>query len=1603
MSSINCINLLEGYTSEMTSREVENLFYENYQKAKNQNQGNLLQTIISQFCSGVSTQATAELNPNLSISTFNNYDKILYLLSTIGIKTDDFLNFTKQEMEKYNKIVPIGSQLYVARLGIAMVQSPELFQEALNIIKTTDKNIVNKVVLDRLLFINGIGGSGKTSVVAKYITDYATQIRRSILTAGPTESQKENLNNSLGVTTTMDKNGLLAKIIGNTQPFTGIVSELENQQKGGYNYNTVQKVNDLSVQTNSADKNSVLVIDEITHFSTAELALINKWAKENNITIIGLGDDSQSGYASKSDIYNIDADTTLCFRSSKLAISLRSGNTCQVRSTKDLYNLVNFSKALINTPDGQNLFNSVVSTLKTMSFRHSYKDGILKGTLITDKFEDWNKIPETITDAQGNSHQTTVGYIGVSNIEAQLSNNIVVKKFNSIQEVQGQEFDYIIYDKKEIKIPDKFTESAISGTLVQNLRDLYTVVSRGKEGAIVLTDQNIYNNSEESQVSYTTNFQDDKLVAVRKSKLQEKLNSYDLKLSTPQPTNSQDNEAEDLNNLLTEAMKASPIEGTEREDLEELNERASNSNKEMFDSELKQEYVPQRCYMNFHLRGIKSENGQWKYDSQATSQQDIGVVLNCSENSPDIIEKGVSEKVGDFSKDSLVQELMSLKRMLGKVSYPKSNKRHTYDYLKNINSSFEKYFSTEEEYKSLKFYVTIRAKNDETDRLVGFSDLSNEKSSFSYGGSEVMALITAEWTHNGVTEVVTLGALPNPNDNNSYAAWASSNPTAQNDFTQYAADFQTIFNSEHGRREIDAPKNVLTILHHSSEFIPIKRVNAEQTWNFKVYDSDLHTVLDQGTTSGSLRRADWTQKAALMDRKYMSISEPLVIMDGEGCRKLGINESNAGQVVYLVSPKPGMSTQELVNQYYAQKNPTATSQDVDGETITINPSMEVRMITPVHRPLSIIDLHNQVWKDMWSLGKTADSKAKKFPQEAVNLGIRMYMQLWNTRANLTLVLRDKGAFTGSQFRIKPAAVTSTEYYVGWDEKARNNAYKKWQSSQIPSTNYDWDSDTTDSNKKQKQQKFIDYQYQLKESDENKLRNYIYASEDYLKKMLAIVEGMISPLEEFMPLKNADGTDYDKTNILTFDTSGQQSDIRKAVFNNEATTSKSFASIAFNVYDDNGNPESVNIAIDQSVIAAAKQVRENKTGRPGYSPWALFALVPTLVTKQIKLGSMKKHDKLTNGEHKYTYSYKDKNSNDAKKEISFTPLIEAVENNAFDTTDFFNMISLVFHGTSKVENISHVKHTNSNDHGYTFRESTAPFRWGIWYYPQLDFESDESQTKITPTNSSEENAIFRRVRMPRDKNGALLENSSGNINSMYMTDVIPIEIADISLQKRSDSIEGATQTIQTKQYAAQFSSLKANDEGYEDSIKGVNQAMCDTNKPGLPATDAQTDGSISIEGQSVEAYAMADASIYYWDVNDIKQINPSQAAPLGQDKYLFFKRSGRTQTYILYDGTTYKAIDKNTAQEQITNYLNSLNQPDDEMLDDLLNKVRQYVNQILSCVNIGDISNKPWEELKTYFQDDTYISLFESNDTTPLSEFIRENPGFERFYNELKQC
>lgn len=173
-----------------------------------------------------------------------------------------------------------------------------------------------------------------------------------------------------------------------------------------------------------------------------------------------------------------------------------------------------------------------------------------------------------------------------------------------------------------------------------------------------------------------------------------------------------------------------------------------------------------------------------------------------------------------------------------------------------------------------------------------------------------------------------------------------------------------------------------------------------------------------------------------------------------GANKLeGVNPKMEGQVVYLVSSLPNMSTEELVQMYCSNK--LNTNQDnLD--------RMKVRMIVPTHRGLSFQDLTNQVWQDMYTLKATDTESANKYPQDQTQLGLRMYAHLWNTRANLKRVLSalqvnpNDDLHIYNQFRrLNPEGLKNKNlrYYIGWDEKDRNDAFFKYTNGV-----YNWNDD-----------------------------------------------------------------------------------------------------------------------------------------------------------------------------------------------------------------------------------------------------------------------------------------------------------------------------------------------------------------------------------------------------------------------------------------------------------------------------------------------------------------------------------------------------------------
>ena len=1338
----NCVNLLEGYSPDMDLKDIEALLYENYYKYKAQ--GYDVNAIFDQFIDNINKQETTNLDQTVSYTTFNNYDKISYLLAILGVKSDDYLSFIKEEVNKYDNIVPIDAQLYLARIGIASINNPSLVSSVINRIKK--KSDIKVPILDRLLFISGIGGSGKTSVVAKYITDYAKN--KHIIVAGPTDTQVTGLNKSLGVTDGINAKQLLSLVIDDAK-----YKDLNGK------FNNLSSTNSVESLISNADvKNhdsGILVIDEITHFSTLDLALINKWAKKNDIFILGLGDDTQSGYTTDKMIANIDTDNAFCLRTPRLAISLRNGNIQQSSDTKLLYGLTQQVRTLINDVMPKDKYIQARNAIKSYSPRYSYSSGELHGTIITDSFDQWDMIPQDTPKK--------IAYIGPNDITSKIPTAI---KFNNIKELQGQEFDYLIYEGN-IKAQTREYDDTAVGDLLNSSRELYTLISRGIKGAVIISPNSGFTSTEEFYTGDTTDFS--QYANDRRNNLLEELNNYTFNPSTNTTSTNTNNspsvETVTYYNMvdLDDMVQDLDITSTDKESLDKDNKQASNFTLESIAS-APNENSFDRCYGNFSLLGLKrGSKKEWIQDITSNELSDIGVVARFNK---------ASQVISDGrEKDQLVRQLLTLKYALMQVRRTDTNERWDgVSFLAN-HPELIQYFDSPETFENLKYYITLREKKD-TDSLVGFSDLNNDKVSFNYNGKQIVAVVEAKWSTtdpdgNTVNNTITLGSLPNPDINGAYSKYVEEHNELLPAYDNYVKQFKAIYD-EGRQREINAPKNLITLLKHTNSQIPFQKVRPQQTWK---WERTINGETFKGTTEGTLRDADTINKAALKDRGYLSVSEPIVYMGG--ANKLeGVNPKMEGQVVYLVSSLPNMSTEELVQMYCSNKLNTSSD--------NLN-RMKVRMIVPTHRGLSFQDLTNQVWQDMYTLKATDTESANKYPQDYTQLGLRMYAHLWNTRANLKRVLNalqvnsNDDLHIYNQFRrLNPEGLENKNlrYYIGWDEKDRNEAFSKFVQKQTNTNKfYNWNDDD-DLIIAGLKPLFIEEQRKLKESDPNKLKSYIYATPEYMQQMLKVVEGALAPFKDFINLKslNNDGTtsEFDELNYITFDKEGKTNDIRKLFMHSlrDYQENSRTYQFAFPTYNADGNERTVLIELDQDVIKSQQQLAEAKNNQ--YKPWSIFKIVPMILTKNYRFVSMAmspQGNKLWNKDsNKYKYKYTDSEGKSQVKVLPMQDLIKAGQDIG-STTEFTNIVDLIFHGTTKVQDPK------------VFRESTAPFRWGIWAYPRVDYEQG-SELLYKKSLADRGTAYFRKVR-----------NTSGtnNINSLYMSDVIPIPLADISLEKRTDTI------------------------------------------------------------------------------------------------------------------------------------------------------------------------------------------------------------------------
>lgn len=488
-----------------------NLFYNNVQKLIKQGwtykqiweRSGILEKIS--VIENVPQQKTCSLDENITLDRMTDYDKVIFLATISSMDSTKFYSYLQSRVNEEDGIAPLTIQEWISRVGIAQIENPEIFNQTLEYVQQKTGDL--RPIISNAAYIGGNAGAGKSRVIGRNIAKYVKS--NNIWLSAPKESQintlfdsttkgikflnRDTLQNGSEVTPSiMTRIGVDEKAYKeamNLLKSESMFSDLAKGKLPNTPYFTVKETDDAIVINVDSDKfgikaienaPEVIIIDEATHLSNLEIQLLGHFAKLNGTRLIFLGDNKQRGYTGLG--RNIDREQCMVVRTPNLGISLRDNNI------QHQFNL-NTVEALINQlsdldPDDDIAYktkvNAVRSLLKGIRFKIYNQDDI-HGEMFLK-----NLTPQFIGKMKG-----TVGYVGRkgATLDTLQSSGLDITVLPET-DIQGQEFDYIVIDK-DFELPD----SKSSGTdLLGFLQDLYTMISRGRKGSIIIDPNNALQN-----------------------------------------------------------------------------------------------------------------------------------------------------------------------------------------------------------------------------------------------------------------------------------------------------------------------------------------------------------------------------------------------------------------------------------------------------------------------------------------------------------------------------------------------------------------------------------------------------------------------------------------------------------------------------------------------------------------------------------------------------------------------------------------------------------------------------------------------------------------------------------------------------------------------------------------------------------------------------------------------------------------------------------------------------------------------------------------------------------------------------------------------------
>lgn len=953
------VDLLEGYETigdtdnPLGLAKVEQLLHNNYLKAKAKGVKieQILDVILPKITNvnELASQLTSKLDENMDYSKLTSYDKLSLVIRSFAISPKKFYNNLLKFIQDNDNVAPLSIQEEVAKTVLAQQSDSELINSTLNYLASKLK--ISLPILENTSIVLGLGGAGKSAVIARM----GSIDGENAWLCGPTQTQIDNLTDYLPKGQSKTKEDLLSTALG-AERYAEFKNSFSRKEDGtwktdgkfgvivsGLDGNKTVKLKDDVAVNKVTDAPKLIVIDEATHFNTAELQVISKFAKLNNIQILLLGDDHQNGSVQNGLMMNLDREVCLSWRTPKLFISLRDNNVQKSNNLLAIINMIDQLDEGFNVGNEEDVANKILNTfIPNFGFNY-YNKETFRGEMITKELPS-----DLVSKLTG-----TVGFIGSDTSDAYKKLQEAGKNPTLIDpvSVQGQEFDYVVVDK------DWNLKSNDAASLYFFLRDLYTMISRSRNGTVLIERGDLSKfHSLENELTGTTSmksaikvFRDQRIPTIQS--IAENLIEEEVTVPTSEPGT--------LESVATGVIEGTHVTSEQLEpetepvvDNSSFNEDETKQSKDEDEKTIETITTPIRCYSNVSYSGIPI-NDVWT--NNADIRRDLGIFVRKG----DIIRDGADKR-------QLVRKLLQLKCIF---NYGVSN----WNLLpKDIKERF-----TAESFTNAEYYISVEDAT-ENNTLVGLTDLDPDKRTIN---GKVVTLVASIKDKNGQVWDLTLGGLANPQTWKNNEADITRRIQKRIDENDPDSDrLQAYLDDLH--KNIIAYENKIAEITKSNQRF---RINTPQFSGLTtLINSDQELRLQSIDPESNAKPFDAACQYALKSQVY--------VLTGD---IPGVNPDLKGKPVMYVSSNLLLDPSQLKTLYEQQKNdPTMVPQ--------------VRMIVLDNMGVSFDSLYRKKYQDIYT---TAQGETKYyFPMESEPTGLRMYIAMWNFRANLQNFLKAYNTF-----------------------------------------------------------------------------------------------------------------------------------------------------------------------------------------------------------------------------------------------------------------------------------------------------------------------------------------------------------------------------------------------------------------------------------------------------------------------------------------------------------------------------------------------------------------------------------------------------------------